>query len=101
MWIFAMFDLPVDTKQAKREYVKFRSYLLSEGFSMLQYSVYGRFCASEEKTEVYRRHIRMNLPPDGEVRLVSLTDRQFGKMEVFYGKKRKPGEKKPEQIMLF
>jgi len=101
MWLFAMFDLPVDTKAARRQYVKFRNYLLSEGFSMLQYSVYARYCACEERTEGFRRRIRLELPPDGEVRLLSVTDRQFGKMEVYYGKSRQSAEKKPQQIMLF
>jgi len=101
MWLFAMFDLPVDTKAARRHYVKFRNYLLSEGFSMLQYSVYARYCASEERTKAFRRRIQLELPPEGEVRLLSVTDRQFGKMETYYGKKREPTEKKPEQILLF
>ncbi len=101
MWLFTMFDLPTDTKKARRDYVRFRDFLLKEGFSMLQYSVYARYCASEERTEGFRRRIRLELPPDGEVRLLSVTDRQFGKMEVYYGKKRKTTEKKPEQILLF
>lgn len=33
--------------------------------------------------------------------LLPLTDRQFGKMEVYQGEKRAPAEKPPEQIMLF
>ena len=32
MWIFALFDLPVDTKELRREYVWFRKALLKEGF---------------------------------------------------------------------
>ncbi|HHT9133449.1 MAG TPA: CRISPR-associated endonuclease Cas2, partial [Candidatus Avalokitesvara rifleensis] len=43
MWLFAMFDLPVDTKKARREYTRFRKALLTEGFTMLQYSVYARY----------------------------------------------------------
>ena len=101
MWLFAVFDLPVDTKAARRQYVRFRNYLLHEGFSMLQYSVYARYCASEERTRGFRRRIQLELPPEGEVRLLSVTDRQFGKMEVYHGKKRKKTENKPEQILLF
>ncbi len=101
MWLFAMFDLPVDTDQAKKEYTRFRKTLLDMGFWMMQYSVYARFFASEEATEVHRRKIRHALPPDGEVRLLSVTDRQFGKMENYIGKKRKGNEKAPEQLLLF
>ena len=41
MWIVTMFDLPVDTKKARREYTLFRKFLLQDGFTQMQYSVYG------------------------------------------------------------
>lgn len=101
MWLFAMFDLPVDTPSARRAYAQFRKLLLSEGFCMLQYSVYARYCPSEEASVAYRNRIRAGLPEHGQVRLLAVTDRQFGKMEVFFGAKRKPTEDPPTQLMLF
>lgn len=101
MWLFAMFDLPVKTKREKREYVRFRHLLLDEGFSQLQYSVYARFCASDDVAETHTRRLRDKLPPDGQVRLMAVTDRQFGKMEVFFGKKAVDVERKPSQLSLF
>ena len=101
MWLFVVFDLPVVTKKARRDYTRFRKSLLAQGFTMLQYSVYARFCPSEEAGIAYRYRVRLALPPEGEVRLLSVTDRQFGKMEVFMAKKRKPAEKPPEQLLLF
>ena len=47
------------------------------------------------------KRIRANPPPKGEVRVLSLTDRQFGRMKVFHGKKRRKTEGAPEQISLF
>ncbi len=93
--------LPVGTKEARNNYTRFRKLLLREGFMKIQFSVYARYCASEERGESFRRRIRKAVPPEGEVRLMSITDRQFGKMEVYQGKKRAPTEKPPEQIMLF
>ena len=101
MWLFAMFDLPVDTKPARKRYARFRKVLIRGGFSMLQFSVYARYCESEEASDVYRRHVRAALPPEGHVRLVSLTDRQFGKMEVFFGGSLARVESPPPQLMLF
>lgn len=101
MWLFALFDLPVDTTSARRQYSRFRKALLREGFCMLQYSVYARHCPSEEASQAYRRRIRQALPPDGQVRLVTITDRQFGKMEVYHGKNRQATEEPPAQLMLF
>ena len=101
MWLFAMFDLPVDTKQARKEYARFRKSLLSEGFLMLQFSVYARYCRSAEASVAYSNHIHALLPPAGQVRLLTVTDRQFGKQEVFNGKKRKTAEPPPQQLVLF
>ncbi len=101
MWLFALFDLPVDTKDHRREYAQFRKALLREGFVMLQYSVYARHGVSEEAVDSVRGRVRRALPPHGQVRLMAVTDHQFGKMEVFYGRKRKPVEDPPAQLMLF
>jgi CRISPR-associated protein Cas2 len=101
VWLFAMFDLPVDTAKARREYTRFRKYLLREGFSMLQFSVYARYCRNEERSKAFRRRLRDAIPPEGEVRLLAVTDHQFGKMEVYLGKKRRSPEKPPDQLMLF
>ena len=101
MWLFAMFDLPVDTKKKRKRYAQFRRVLLHDGFSMLQYSVYARYCASEEAAAVHRHRIRAVLPPEGYVRVLTVTDRQFGKMESYVGKSSEPTEKPPTQLVLF
>ena len=101
MWLFAMFDLPVTTKTERRRYSCFRNLLLREGFTMLQFSIYARYCASEETGTAFREHIRRHLPGKGHVRLLMVTDRQFGKMDVYHGKKDQSPEQPPPQLMLF
>jgi CRISPR-associated protein Cas2 len=101
MWLFAMFDLPVTTRAARRRYAQFRSVLLEEGFSMLQFSVYARYCVSEETAQTFRDRIRRELPDEGHIRLLMVTDRQFGKMDVFHGKSRGSPESEPDQLLLF
>jgi CRISPR-associated protein Cas2 len=96
-----MFDLPTDTKKARKDYTYFRKNLLKDGFSMLQYSVYVRHCASEENATVHYNRIKKFLPPDGEVRLITITDKQFGRMQSFCGKMRKPAPPAPRQLELF
>ena len=96
-----MFDLPVKTKQDRKRYTEFRRLLLNEGFSMLQFSVYARFCASEEIAQRYRDRIHDALPPSGHVRLLSVTERQFARMANYVGKLEKTPEKAPEQISFF
>lgn len=101
MWLLAMFDLPVDEREERRQYVRFRNALVKDGFMMLQYSVYARYIGSEEAAESHRRIIRQVVPPKGQVRLLAVTDHQFGKMEVFYGKKPRKPEKPQDQLLLF
>jgi CRISPR-associated protein Cas2 len=96
-----MFDLPTDTKKARKDYTDFRKHLLKDGFTMLQYSVYVRHCASEENADVHYARITSFLPDDGEVRLITITDKQFGRMETHWGKMRKPAPATPRQLELF
>ncbi|GMW00125.1 MAG: hypothetical protein AMXMBFR84_12630 [Candidatus Hydrogenedentota bacterium] len=101
MWLFALFDLPVTTKDARRKYAQFRNELLKDGFQMMQFSVYARYCPSEEAAKVHRKRVRLALPPEGHVRLLAVTDKQFAKMEIFIGKKRRVAEEPPEQMQFF
>lgn len=100
LWLIAMFDLPTKTAVERSSYIDFRRLLLVNGFVMLQYSVYTRHCASEESAVVYSQRIQLGLPQSGEVRLIKITDKQFGRMKVFAGKKPAKTETPPEQIML-
>jgi CRISPR-associated protein Cas2 len=101
MWVIAMFDLPVDTPTAIRQYSQFRKYLLNDGFSMIQFSVYVRHCASQENADIHMLRVQGVVPPDGEVRVFSLTDKQFEHMRIFRGKRRVPTEDPPPQLFLF
>ncbi len=101
MWLLAMFDLPTDTPKARRAYALFRKTLLLDGFTMMQYSVYIRHCASRENLAVHAGRIKRNLPGDGEVRLLKITDKQYEQMQVFWGKMRKPTGPPPRQLELF
>jgi CRISPR-associated protein Cas2 len=101
MWLVAMFDLPVLSKAERRAATQFRQMLIKRGFMMLQLSVYARFCASEEASGIHRKYVSLALPAKGEVRLIAITDRQFAKMEVFFGRKQREPEPEPEQILLF
>ena len=101
MWVVAMFDLPVDTKKARRAYAQFRKKLLKDGFTRMQFSVYMRHCASEENATVHVERVERSVPDDGEVRILTITDKQFERMRIFWGRMRKPPESAPAQLELF
>jgi CRISPR-associated protein Cas2 len=101
VWLFAMFDLPVTSIEKRRQYTQFRKLLLVNGFCKLQFSVYARYYRSEEACAPVRAMIKDRLPPEGQVRLLTVTDGQFGKQQIFEGKKKRKTEEETEQFLLF
>ena len=101
MWVVVLFDLPVDTRAARRAYADFRKRLLKDGFSMLQFSVYARHSSSEENAQVHIKRVEGWVPDDGEVRILVITDKQFERMRIFWGKTRKIPARAPEQLQFF
>ena len=100
MWLVVMFDLPMVSKSEKRQYARFRNLLLDEGFSMLQFSVYGRHHATRERAEATVRRIVRRLPR-GEIRVLRVTEAQFSRMEVFSNFSRGTPESAPSQLELW
>ena len=96
-----MFDLPTDTKVARQAYARFRKVLLDDGFTMVQYSIYWRHCASLDNADIHMRRMADKVPAKGEVRLLTITDRQFSRIRVFAGRKRQPTGPSPSQLELF
>lgn len=101
MWVLVLFDLPVQTKQQRKLATKFRQNLLLDGFTMMQYSVYMRPCPSEENAAAHVGRVRASLPPLGSVRVMQMTDLQFGRMLCFDGKVPVSTEGMPRQLEFF
>jgi CRISPR-associated protein Cas2 len=101
VWILAMFDLPTESKDQRRAYARFRKDLLDDGFTMMQYSVYQRHCASSENAKVHIGRMGSRLPPEGEVRFLTITDHQFGRIATFWGRRRQPRDTSPTQLEMF
>lgn len=102
MWILVFFDLPTETKKDKKAYVDFRKSLQQDGFTMFQFSIYVRHCASRENMEVHVKRVRSFLPEYGKIGILTITDKQFGDIEIFYGQKVKEQKKQVAiQLELF
>jgi len=101
MWVMVLFDLPTETKKERKIYAGFRKNLLKDGFTMFQFSAYLRHCASRENADVHLNRIHKNLPPRGHVGILTITDKQFGMMRIFYGKEEKEKPPIPQQLELF
>lgn len=87
MWLFVFFDLPVTKKKQRKAASLFRKNLLKDGFTMMQYSVYIRHCASKESTAVHIKRVRKIIPTHGQVSILSITDKQYGNIINYWGKK--------------
>ena len=101
MWVMCFFDLPTETKIERQRHSEFRKNLLKDGFSRFQLSIYIRHCASVENAEVHIARVKSFMPPDGSVSILCITDKQFGKIQVFYGRKEKSKPKTTGQLELF
>lgn len=101
MWILVFFDLSTESKKNRRAYVDFHKFLERDGFTMFQFSIYVRHCASSENAAVHMRRVRSNLPEYGKVGLLCITDKQFADIELFYGKKVLAANAPGQQLKLF
>lgn len=85
MRIIVFFDLPTETGDDRRNYRKFRKALVKNGFIMLQESVYCRMISSPSVEMSVKKMIKDNKPPKGLIQFLSVTEKQFAKMEYVVG----------------
>lgn len=101
MWLFVFFDLPTEKKQERKAAARFRKILLKDGFTMFQFSIYLRHCASRENATVHVNRIKRELPSKGKIGILTITDKQFGMMEMYNGKKATETDIPAQQLELF
>lgn len=101
MWIWALFDLPVGSKEERSRATKFRNSLLDLGFEMVQFSVYSRYTVSKEKSDSIARSIEAIVPDHGKVDLLYFTDKQYELITSFRGEYSENLLEKPTQFALF
>ena len=68
---------------------------------MFQFSIYLRHCASVENAQVHIKRTKAKLPEKGHVGILCITDKQFGDIEIFYGKKLQDNPNVPQQLEMF
>ena len=86
MRIIVFFDLPVVLPRERKAYSRFRKFLLKDGYTMLQYSVYTRICNGEDGVRKHMRRLKENIPPvNGAIRSIKITEKQFENMDILLG----------------
>lgn len=85
MRLLVFFDLPVATSAERREYARFRKFLLKSGFVMLQESVYGKIVLNNTAGDAVRESVRRNKTKSGSIQMLTVTEKQFASMECVVG----------------
>lgn len=85
MRVMVLFDLPVITTAQKREYIRFRKYLLKSGFVMQQESVYSKLALNTSVAQRIAENVRKNKPKEGLVQMLTITEKQYNRMELLVG----------------
>lgn len=85
MRMIIFFDLPVETLADRREYSRFHRYLIKNGFMMMQESVYSKIILNQSLIFTTINNLKLHKPPKGVVQLLSVTEKQYSKMEYIVG----------------
>lgn len=101
MWLFVFFDLPTNTKKERKAATRFRKELLQDGFTMMQYSVYVRHCASKQSANVHVKRVKSLIPQYGQVSVLSITDKQYADILNYWGAKTEALPEGPKQLEMF
>ncbi|TQK76600.1 CRISPR-associated endonuclease Cas2 [Rarobacter incanus] len=101
MWAIVMFDLPVQTKEQRREATAYRHLLKDLGFQMVQLSVYARYSVTSATSLRLASTLSAYLPKGGEVRILRVTDRQWSQGFRFCNGDPSDIEQAPAPLLLF
>lgn len=87
MRLLVLFDMPVDKAAQRKEYVRFRKKIMDDGFMMLQFSVYSRYCNNDSDAEKHIKRVKELKPKYGNIRILKVTENQFESMILVQGEK--------------
>ena len=100
MRVIVFFDLPTTTKSERHEYAKFRKFLIEKGFLMMQESVYCKLALNGTVAAGIEHAVRINRPEDGLVQMLTVTEKQFAKMEMIVGKSHSSVVDSDERLLI-
>lgn len=87
MRILVFFDLLTETLENKRDYRHFRRYLIKNGYIMLQQSVYAKLALNKTVANAALAGLRSNKPNAGDIQVLTITEKQFQKIEYILGER--------------
>lgn len=85
MRVIIFFDLPNTTYEDRKNYSKFRKFLINDGFIMMQESVYSKLALNSISANLIQERIRKNKAPRGIIQVLVITEKQFAGIEYVIG----------------
>ncbi len=82
------FDLPTETSENRRDYRKFRKFLITKGFLMVQESVYSKLTLNQTVANSIVSSVKNNCPKEGLVQMLVVTEKQYERMAYIVGEKK-------------
>ena len=85
MRTIVFFDLPNIYLKDRKNYQKFRKYLINEGFVMMQESVYSKIVLNTQQSILLVNRIKRNAPRKGVIQVMTITEKQYAQIEYIIG----------------
>ena len=92
--------MPVVTSENRRAYSKFRKFLLKNGFIMLQESVYCKLALNGTAVNAIIDNVHRNKPQEGLVQLLTVTEKQYSKMDIIIGEMKSEVLNSDERLVI-
>lgn len=81
MRLIIFFDLPVDTHADRKNYRKFRKFLIENGYMMMQYSIYSKILLNPQSLQSHQVKLAKFIPQKGLVESLLITEKQYANIE--------------------
>ena len=100
MRVLVMFDLPVGSSEQRKEYTRFRKFLIKNGFLMMQESIYCKLALNATVVNAIKEQVYKNKPKEGLVQLLAITEKQYERMELIVGSAQKEVLESDERLVI-
>lgn len=100
MRVMILFDLPAGTAAERKEYSRFRKFLIRNGFLMMQESVYTKIVLTPAAAAAVIRKVRFAAPEEGLVQALTVTGKQYAEMELIVGDTEKETIDSTERLVV-
>lgn len=100
MRVIVFFDLPVLTSANQKDYRIFRKSLMKAGFIMEQESVYSKLAQNSTVADSIIANVKKNKPPEGLIQILKVTEKQYNKMELVVGTRKRDIIDSDERLII-